>query len=560
MPIQTKRVLLIEPGYRNKYPPLGLMKLAAYHRDRNDYVQFTKLGFGGVEGVLSLLDTPWDRVYVTSLFSFEWERTAKAIDCAIEYAGGQQERVFVGGIAVSLMHSEFTSVSRWAGVRFIQGLLDGPPASSLQLSADDCEFGADDMDGTPIDERIPDYNILNHIDYEYPVRDAYFGYASRGCVRKCSFCGVPKLEGAQRDMPPLTNLIEGVDATHGPKKDLVLMDNNITASSRYKEVIAEIRDLGFQAGATLARAGGRPRKRRVDFNQGVDARILSKSPMFLREMATICISPLRIAFDHIGVRKPYEASVRTAANFGLTSLSNYMLYNFMDSPRDLYLRMRLNIDLNQELGIRIWSFPMRYQPVNLKDRSHVGKKWNRYYLRSFQVILQATHGVVSGSPTFFERAYGKTPEDFELLLSLPHAFIFHREHYENGMGRAVLDEYLSLRRRLSNDQQTQLIEYLASVEGNSRKQRQERYTSLLASDRTLDRLVREAASFHSMDTRTKPLEGNESGFVQERNKHNVQVDLPSEEELVEDAGLFEQNSQLIDSDRFETAIGQVNND
>ena len=253
---------------------------------------------------------------------------------------------------------------------------------------------------------------------------AYFGYASRGCVRKCAFCGVPKLEGAQRDMPPLTNLVEGVNATHGPKKDLVLMDNNITASSRYREVIAEIRDLGFQVGATLTRTGERPKKRRVDFNQGVDARILSKSPMFLREMSTICISPLRIAFDHIGMRKHYEASVRTAADFGLTSLSNYMLYNFMDSPRDLYLRMQLNIALNRDLGIRIWSFPMRYQPVNLKDRSHVGKKWTRYFLRSFQVMLQATHGVVSGSPTFFERAYGKNPESFELLLSLPHAFIF----------------------------------------------------------------------------------------------------------------------------------------
>ena len=52
----------------------------------------------------------------------------------------------------------------------------------------------------------------------------------------------------------------------------------------------------------------------------------------------------------------------------------------MDTPTDLYQRMRLNIDLNEELGIRIWSFPMRYQPVTLKDRSHVGKKWNRYYL------------------------------------------------------------------------------------------------------------------------------------------------------------------------------------
>ena len=96
-----------------------------------------------------------------------------------------------------------------------------------------------------------------------------------------------------------------------------------------------------------------------------------------------------------------------AADNQITSLSNYMLYNFMDTPTDLYQRMRLNIDLNQELGIRIWSFPMRYQPVTLKDRSHVGKGWNRYYLRSFQIMLQATKGVVSGSPSFFLRAYGE---------------------------------------------------------------------------------------------------------------------------------------------------------
>ncbi len=545
-----KRILLIEPGYRNKYPPLGLMKLASYHRNRGDHIQFAKLGFGGIEGMLPLLDTPWDRVYVTTLFSFEWKRTSVAIDQAIQYAGGQPERVFVGGIAASLMHGEFTAEPRWAGVRFIQGLLDGPPARSLQLSEQDCEFGADDVAGTPIDERIPDYSILEHIDYEYPVRDAYFGYASRGCVRKCSFCGVPKLEGAQKEMPPLARLVEGVDAAHGPRKDLVLMDNNITASSRYQEVIAEIRDLGFQAGATFARSGEKPRKRRVDFNQGVDARILSKSPMFLREMATICISPLRIAFDHIGVRKPYEASVRMAADHGLRSLSNYMLYNFMDAPQDLYMRMRLNIELNQELGIRIWSFPMRYQPVTLKNRSHVGKKWNRYYLRSFQVMLQATHGVVSGSPSFFERAYGDSPDGFEQLLGLPHAFIFHRDHYEFGAGREVLHEYLKLRRSLSQDQEEQLITYLADVESNAGGHKRQRY-NLLASDRTLDKLVRQVGSYHSMDTRTQPITESKGVLPVFDKLDPDPALLPSEEELVEDAGLFEQDTQLIDTSRLD---------
>ena len=404
------------------------MKLASYHKDRGDEVLFVK----GEQR--SVLLEAWDRVYVTTLFSFEWDRTSQAIDFAIQAAGRQPERVFVGGIAASLMRDEFLAESRWAGVRIIAGLLDRAPAVSLQLSADDCEFGADDNRGLPIEDRVPNYGILDDVDYVYPVNDAYFGYASRGCVRKCHFCGVPKLEGGQKEAPPLARLVNGVRDGYGEKKDLILMDNNITASARYKEVMAEIRDLGFQAGATIERKAGRPVQRRVDFNQGVDARILAKTPMYLREMATVCISPLRIAFDHIGVRQVYETSVRMAADHGIRSLSNYMLYNFMDTPDDLYARLELNIALNEELGVRIWSFPMRYQPVRLKSRSHVGKNWNAYFLRSFQIMLQATRGIVSGNAPFFRRALGTDRADFRRLLSYPHGFIFRREHYENGAG------------------------------------------------------------------------------------------------------------------------------
>ena len=527
-------ILLIEPGYPNKYPPLGLMKLAAYHGSlgRGDRVTFIK----GEDK--EALNQAWDRVYVTTLFTFEWKRTASAIDFAIQAAGGQAERVFVGGIAVSLMHDAFLNEPRWAGVRFIKGLLDGPPAASLELSAIDYDFGADDLTGTPIEELVPDYGILDHIDYGYPVHDAYFGYASRGCVRKCSFCGVPKLEGAQREMPPLTNLVEGVSKRHGEKKDLVLMDNNITASARYKEVIAEIRDLGFTPGARLSRDGMPTVRRRVDFNQGVDARILAKSEMFLREMSTICISPLRIAFDHIGVRKVYEKSIRMAADNQITSLSNYMLYNFMDTPKDLYLRMRLNIDLNEELGIRIWSFPMRYQPVTLKDRSHVGKKWNRYYLRSFQLMLQATKGVVSGSPAFFLRAYGENEEEFKRLLRLPHAFIFYRDYFEHGEGSPQREEYESLRRKLSESQEEELGHLLASPPNGSGMG-----ASLfreLANDQTLDPQIRQLLHFHGLDT-------NERAKIHSRQLMSDMVAggaYLDEDEIVEDAGLFDHDEAL----------------
>lgn len=535
--MQSKDVLLVEPGYSNKYPPLGLMKLAAYHGSsgRGDRVTFVK----GEDK--DMLNRAWDRVYVTTLFTFEWKRTASAIDFAILAAGNQTERVFVGGIAVSLMHDAFLNEPRWAGVRFIKGLLDGPPGASLALSARDYEFGADDLTGTPIEELVPDYGILDQIAYNYPVNDAYFGYASRGCVRNCSFCGVPKLEGAQRDMPPLTNLVEGVSKRHGEKKDLVLMDNNITASSRYKEVIAEIRDLGFERGAKLVRGKNRPTKRRVDFNQGVDARILAKSEMFLREMSTICISPLRIAFDHIGVRRVYEKSIRMAADNQITSLSNYMLYNFMDTPTDLYQRMRLNIDLNEELGIRIWSFPMRYQPVTLKDRSHVGERWNRYYLRSFQIMLQATKGVVSGSPSFFMRAYGEDAVEFERLLGLPHAFIFHREHFEEGEGQAQREEYEFLRASLSESQEHEFLSLLGliadSSNGNGAAPR--RFQEL-ASDQTIDHQIRQLMALHGLDTREDAKTYSRKLMIEMIENGNYLAD----DEVVEDAGLFDHDEAL----------------
>ena len=524
----NKNILLVEPGYRNKYPPLGLMKIAAYHgpNGRNDNVRFVK-------GVTSdVLDQIWDRVYVTTLFSFEWKRTATTIDFALRAARGQAERVFVGGIAATLMFDEFIREPRWAGVRIIRGLLDKAPALSLQLSTEDGDFGANELVGRPIEELVPDYGILGHIAYDYPVRDAYFGYASRGCVRKCSFCGVPKLEGGQREMPPITSLVVGVEEQFGPKKDLILMDNNIVASSRYKDVVAEIRDAGFQRGAMFERPHLPPVKRRVDFNQGVDARILAKSPIYLREMATICVDPLRIAFDHVGMRRVYERSVEMAADYGLRSLSNYMLYNFMDTPSDLYRRMTINIDLNKRLGVRIWSFPMRYLPVTMRDRSHVGEKWNRYYLRSFQIMLQATHGVVSGSSDFFLRAFGSNYEEFERLLSLPHAFIFQRDFYEHGEGGPVLDEYTALQRRLTTSQRTELIGLLSAT--MLAHPRREAFRKLI-SDKSVSHLIRQLVRFHAIETRAPKVTDITDVFPEIKADHR----LPEPDTLVEDAGLYE---------------------
>ena len=523
----SRNILLLEPGYKNKYPPLGLMKLAQYHREqggKHDNIIFAK-----GETDPKIHEFVWDRIYITTLFSFEWKKTEKCIDKAIELVAGQTRRIFVGGISASLMTDEFRAVSRWNGIRFIPGLLDGPPAQSLQLKGRD--FGWKDMNSKPIEERIPDYSILDQVDYQYPVNDAYFGYASRGCIRKCSFCGVPKLEGDQKVMPPISKLVGEIINRYGEKKDLILMDNNVTAAPNFKEIMAEIRDLGFVNGAKLKR-GKRHYKRRVDFNQGVDSRLLAKNPALLREISTVCIDPLRIAFDHMGVRKSYERSIREAANNGIRSLSNYMLYNFHDTPSDLYTRLALNIDLNNELDIRIWSFPMRYQPVDLKDRSFVGKNWNRYYLRSFQVMLQATHGVVTGNPSFFCVAFGSTVDEFHSLLMMPHEFIFNRRHYFEGSGRGILDDYMSALKRLSKKQKEELVYCLASIQGavsSGGRNRLNRFDALFM-DQKIDNKIKEVLRFHFSHFQAKTVVAEPFA--------NNELSVPLEKK-VEDAGLFD---------------------
>jgi hypothetical protein len=519
----NKRILLLEPGYKNKYPPLGLMKIAQYHgpRGKGDHVVFQK----GPDRGLTM--HAWDRVYVTTLFSFEFQKIAETIDFAIEAVQGETQRVFVGGIAASLMHERFLAERRWRGVRFIRGLLDNAPAHALQLSAFDGDFYAEDTTGPAIEDLIPDYSILDQIEYRYPVRDAYFAYASRGCVRKCHFCGVPKLEGAQRDATPLTDFVRGVDTLYGPRRDLMLMDNNVVASARFKEIISEIRDLGFLPGAKLRREGERVASlRRVDFNQGVDARILCKDRMYMRELSSICLSPLRIAFDHLGLKGPYETAIRFAHEFGLNDLSNYMLYNFHDSPADLFERMYLNVALNEALGIRIYSFPMRYQPTDLADRSHIGPKWNRYFLRSVQLVLQATHGVVSGEPDFYKAAFGANHEEFESILSRPHHMIFNRHWYERYEGRGEFDDYNAEIRRLSASDWVELLAFLCSRNPGE----------YLNGIRELSPSVRSAARFYVPLSREREQEIRRIQRSRAENQGVPSIRLTAEE-IVEDAGL-----------------------
>jgi hypothetical protein len=201
------------------------------------------------------------------------------------------------------------------------------------------------------------------------------------------------------------------------------------------------------------------RLRIIDFNQGVDARLVTNKKM--KKLAEINIRPLRIAFDHYSMKDKYESAIRIAAKNGITDLSNYLLYNFNDKPEDLYYRMKLNIDLCEDLGVAIYSFPMKYHPIDdpeyFDNREYIGKHWNRKFIRSVQAVLNATKGKIGRGKSFFEEAFGKNIDEYYKILWMPEALIIHRFKYKDN----VTSDWWNLYRKLDEMQLNQLQEIVA---------------------------------------------------------------------------------------------------
>lgn len=562
----NRKVLLIEPNYKNKYPPMGIMKLATYYRMVGDDVRFYKGDMRSLAvelicddlinhlsiilpeifwkdyyptlfefvklGKYSILDDPifeeeivldavkeyrkkykdkeyftkprFDKVGVTTLFTFYWDITIDTINFAKQLCKNQDD-VMVGGIMSSLLPKEVEAAT---GIKPFVGLLNNP--------------GDIDSDNNIIIDELPlDYSILEEIEYVYPANDAYFAYMTRGCVNKCKFCAVPKLEPQYCDYINLKKRIEFTDKRFGARKNLLLLDNNVLASKCYNQIIDEINECGFGLGATYvppneyevtinnlrdsyndrayirkaisiykeilgklndeakktemylkleeahclyhytASKEGilgldeyiRPlyekthkslkRKRIVDFNQGIDSRLITEKNM--DKLAEINISPLRIAFDHWNLKDTYEKSIRKAVGSGIKSLSNYLLYNFEDKPEELYHRLRMNVDLCEELGASIYSFPMKYHPINDKEffmnRDYIGKYWNRKFIRAVQAVLNSTKGKIGRGVEFFEEAFGRNVDEFMKILWMPETFIIYRRIYDEELRNRLAYKY-----------------------------------------------------------------------------------------------------------------------
>jgi len=421
-----RNILLVEPGYKTKFPPLGLMKISAYHKKLGDNVKFVK----GINKQIPY-ENFWHRIYVATLFTYHWKITIETIKYYKLVVKGDTSRIVVGGIMASLMPED---VWKETGIVPTRGLLFEPG-----VLGDDNKYIINDM--------IPDYELFSNKDYvtddnildsslsDEPeqkynlIDDSYFGYLTRGCIRNCKFCGVRILEPKFVEYRGVKPYIEKIKNLYGERCHLVLFDNNVLASKRFKEIINDLKDLGFEKGGRFKyknRAGQTiSRERHVDFNQGIDARLMSNSKVKL--LSEIALNPVRIAFDHIKDKGIYSEKVHLAAKNGIANFSNYILYNYDDTPEELWQRLKLNIDLNKELGLQIYSFPMKYIPLNAKNRSFIKEpNWNWQYIRNVQRILNVVNGSVMPSEEFFFRAFGESEKEFLTILHMPERILMYR--------------------------------------------------------------------------------------------------------------------------------------
>jgi hypothetical protein len=439
---------------------------------------------------------------ITTLFTFYWNISIETINFAKKLVK-KPNGLMVGGVLATLQAEEIANATQLDIKNIHKGILNIPG----QLDKGDDKI----IDNLPLD-----YSILDEIEYKYPMNNAYYGYTTRGCVRKCDFCAVPKLEPIYNSYIPLQERVSLVKETYGEQKDLLLMDNNILASKELKTIINEIVACGFTKKdkflqpdlleisinnlknsindrAYIRKAQSLimdfyeklkgeesyqvykiifdkyhinkllttrkenlllayeeiediykkhfrpvPRQRYVDFNQGVDARLFTEKKVEL--LSKINVRPLRIAFDNMETQSDYENAIKMSAKAGMRDFSNYLLYNFNDKPIDLYNRLKINVDLCEDLEINIYSFPMKYHPVIKNtdediDYSHnrdfIGEHWNRKYIRAVQAILNSTKGKIGRGKSFFYKAFGHTEEEFYELLEMPETFILYRYFFES---------------------------------------------------------------------------------------------------------------------------------
>jgi hypothetical protein len=168
---------------------------------------------------------------------------------------------------------------------------------------------------------LPDYSL-------YPISPEAYGFLTRGCVRRCEWCIVPHSEGGIRPYCDIETVLQG-------RKRAILMDNNVLASGFGLEQIERIAEL----------------KCRVDFNQGLDARLITDDVAKLLSKVR-WIRFIRLALDTNSQVSPVLSAIKKLTRHGIP-VRKIFVYVLLRELHDSYQR----ISLLKQAGVLMFSQP-----------------------------------------------------------------------------------------------------------------------------------------------------------------------------------------------------------
>jgi hypothetical protein len=301
------KVLLVQPRFpvpnkslnHKDYLPIGLLKLATWHRAKGDQVA---LSLGDLR-----TDFEADEVYVTSLFTY-WADYVR--DAVLHYRLCLPDaRITVGGIYASLQPEhcrEYTGCDVvWRGVH---------------EGAEQCR---------------PDYSLV--------PTDFQIIHSSRGCVRRCTFCGTYEIEP---EFEPKDSVASEIVKNH-----LVFYDNNLLANPHIRSILTEL---------AHARVGSRVVT--AESQSGFDGRILLEDTHLAELLKSARFRNPRIAWDG-GLREAgsieQQIDVLINAGFKRKDIQVFMLYNHKLPPTVLFEKVGQCF----EWGVQVAD--CRYRPLDL---------------------------------------------------------------------------------------------------------------------------------------------------------------------------------------------------
>lgn len=252
----------------HNFPNLALMKISAYHKAKGDNVEW------------HFPLKHYDIVYVSKVFGDEYSQ--------MDMTAINADEIVLGGTGLAITIENGKEV-----------------------------YHKDRDKDLPyeIEHQYPDYSL-----YPELTQNKAYGFLTRGCPNKCSFCCVWKKEGL------VTHKVADLNEWWKGQKEIILLDANILACRQHLELLEQL----AQSGAL------------VDFTQGLDARFINEENLEI--LKRIKIKTMHFAFDFMKNERRIVKGLKLAKEtLGIDDRKAivYMLTNFDTSIKDDVYRVKL---------------------------------------------------------------------------------------------------------------------------------------------------------------------------------------------------------------------------